>query len=626
MRYEYRLHQAQELRSLGCPVVVDAMRRLSTVVLVAVWPGVVIAQARPPQEFQVMPAVSPIVLDGRLRDKFYVGCRAADPDMPALRANLADRDVPRNDDTIGFMIDTFNDGRRAFQFRVNARGVQMDAFNSDVDDSEDWSWDAIWDAKAQIAGSSYTVEVAVPFSSLRFPRMPGTQTWGFMAMRDWPRSSRIRMRSSYVDRNRTCLVCQLDKLSGFTAITPGRNLEFDPTLTVARSDARQTADHAGPLVAGSVEPRAGLSARWSLTPNVVLSGTANPDFYQVEADAAQLNVNDRFQLFFPERRPFFLEGSDFFATPFSAVFTRTIADPDFGLKLTGKEGPHAFGVFAARDSITGILIPGFEGSSFKGIDRSHVASVLRYRRDLGASGSTIGVLYAGRDGDRYSNHVGGVDGLARFSPADSVRVQWIGSRTQYPEALAGESGQRVRPFSGHAFSYRGQTDYNFRQNFGADIRPSGAFSLYANASIGGAVDFANARKADQLRFTFGGSYNLFGRVDGEIDHTTQALDVVGGRLLTARLTQGQVVYHLGLRTFVRAILQFTDITRDPSLYSFPIAPETRRVFSQYLFSYKLNPQTVVLVGYSDNASGTQTVDLTRTDRTLFMKIGYAWVR
>ena len=226
------------------------MTRFLIVVLTALGPGALWAQPRAPQEFQVTLAGSPIVLDGRLdepawqqavpiplkyeyfpgdntpaavetlcfvtydRDKLYVGCRAADPDMSALRANLADRDVPRNDDTIGFMIDTFNDGRRAFQFRVNPRGVQMDAFNSDVDDSEDWSWDAIWDAKAQIGENGYTVEIAVPFSSLRFPRVSGVQTWGFMAMRDWPRSTRLRMRSSYVDRNRTCLVCQIRQVVG----------------------------------------------------------------------------------------------------------------------------------------------------------------------------------------------------------------------------------------------------------------------------------------------------------------------------------------------------------------------------------------------------------------------------
>jgi hypothetical protein len=174
--------------------------------------------------------------------------------------------------------------------------------------------------------------------------------------------------------------------------------------------------------------------------------------------------------------------------------------------------------------------------------------------------------------------------------------------------------------------YLGETYDNFRQQFGADIRPSGMFSLYYNSTVGGAVDFANARKADQVRLSSGGSYDLFGRVKGSVDFTYQSLDVAGGRLFTARLTQGQVVYHLNLRTFVRAILQYTDITRDPTLYVSRAAPETRRLFSQYLFSYKINPQTVFLVGYSDNASGTEMVDLTRTDRTFFTKVGYAWVR
>ena len=84
--------------------------------------------------------------------------------------------------------------------------------------------------------------------------------------------------------------------------------------------------------------------------------------------------------------------------------------------------------------------------------------------------------------------------------------------------------------------------------------------------------------------------------------------------------------HVNLRTFVRAVLQYTDITRDPALYTFPTPAQTRRLFSQYLFSYKLNPQTVFRMGYSGNASGTQAIDLTRTDRTFFMKIGYTWVR
>ena len=149
--------------------------------------------------------------------------------MSALRANLADRDVPRNDDTIGFMIDTFNDGRRAFQFRVNPRGVQMDAFNSDVDDSEDWSWDAIWDAKVQLGDDGYTVEIARAVQLASVSEGLGRADVGLHGDARLAAIDGYRMRSTFVDRNRTCLVCQFDKLSGFTAITPGRNLEFDPT-------------------------------------------------------------------------------------------------------------------------------------------------------------------------------------------------------------------------------------------------------------------------------------------------------------------------------------------------------------------------------------------------------------
>ena len=100
-----------------------------------------------------------------------------------------------------------------------------------------------------------------------------------------------------------------------------------------------------------------------MSPNILLNATINPDFSQVEADSAQLNVNERFALFFPEKRPFFLEGADFFGTPLFAFFTRTIADPSSGVKLTGKQGRNAFGVLAAEDRITNLLFPSFETSA-----------------------------------------------------------------------------------------------------------------------------------------------------------------------------------------------------------------------------------------------------------------------
>lgn len=660
------------------------------------------------------------------REHLYVAFRATDPAPNEIRGHLADRDAPVEEDTVGFMLDTFNDGRRAFQFRVNARGVQMDAFNSDVDDIEDWSWDAIWDAKTHMGADGYTVEVSVPFSSLRFPKGSAVQTWGFMAMRDMPRSTRYRMRSAFTDRGRQCVVCQFDKLTGFTDIAPGRNLEFDPTATFARTDTRD-AFPSGAMTTGDRKPQAGLSARWSITPNIVAGGTVNPDFYQVEADAAQLSVNQRFELFFPEKRPFFLEGADIFATPIQAFFSRTVADPNWGVKLTGKQGRNTFGAFAAEDAITGIVIPGFEDSESANLTTRNLSTALRFRRDVGERGSSVGVLYTGREGDVYSNRLGSADALVRLTDADSLRVQGLFSRTQYPSDVARDFNQSAVPFTGATYgaeykhethnwswelshvglspgfradagfisqvgarqtraemqravwggparwfnqlqfgasaertedwhgrnvswgcdvqaeysgrwqmtveytpacnheSFGGRTYDNFRHNLQWSMRPSGAFSVEASATIGGAIDFANSRKADQVTLNGGIGFNVARGFEGSVSHTHQRLDVAGGTLFTARLTQARVMYHLNLRTYVRAILQYTDIDRAPALYRSAVAASSQQAFTQLLFSYKLNPQTVLLLGYSDNASGNPSYDLTRTDRTFFVKVGYALV-
>ncbi len=669
-------------------------------------------------------------------ERFYVAFRAKDPNPGDIRAHYADRDVAYLDDTVGFMIDTFNDRRRGYQFRVNPRGVQMDAINSDVGGSEDWSWDAIWDAEGRVTADGYIVEIAVPFSSLRFPAGQDIQTWGFMAARDWPRSMRRRMRTSYTARDQGCLVCQFDSLTGFQGITPGRNIEFDPTVTVARTDrVAPSAVHPGPLQAGDADFEAGLSAKWGITPNVTFSGTINPDFYQVEADAAQLDINTRFRLFFEEKRPFFLEGADFFSTPIAAVFTRSIVDPSWGAKLTGKEGRSAFGAFVARDDVTTMTFSGYEGSGFTSIDSPLTSMVGRYRHDI-AGTSAVGLLVASRDGDEYSNHVGGIDGLIRIGRSNSVRFQYLASQTQYPSDVAQAFDQPEDAFTGHAYAFnanrntrnwffgagtRGyspefradsgfvtQTDLrtmsanaarvftggahkwysrieaglgldrssdfsgdrvqwgmdvplvyagpmqseifynpssnheyfagrefdNFRHNFGAGIRPTGDFAIGINGTIGGAIDFAGARKADQVRLSPQATLNLFDRLALELNHTYQKLEVDAGRLFTANLTQARAVYHLNRRTFVRAILQFTDIDRNAATSPAGAMLQVRRLFSQYLFSFRINPQTVLLVGYSDNqlglpgagilTPGTRT-DLAQTDRTFFLKIGYAWV-
>jgi hypothetical protein len=657
----------------------------------------------------------------------YIGCRALDPRPAEIRAHLMDRDAIDTfvqDDHIGFMLDTFNDERRAFQFRVNPLGVQADAIFSEQDGIEDWSWDTIWESAGRVTAEGYVVEVALPFNQLRFPASAGSQTWGLEIFRSWPRNVRHRIRSHRTDRDKGCILCQEGKLSGLESLTAGRNLELDPTVTGHRTDTQSPPR--GGTGASDTAAEVGLTARWGATPNMIVSGAVNPDFSQVEADVAQLDINTRFALFYPEKRPFFLEGLDYFTTPEQAVFTRTVADPTGGLKLTGKQGPHAVGVFMTHDRINNLLLPSNAGSEFATDEGDVTGTVVRYRGDV-ASRSTAGFLFAGRESGPYHNRVFGPDVMLGFTPSDTVRLQYLRSDTAYPSAIVEEYGQPEGAFGGNTLTATydhysrywfwsaayTDRDADFRADSGfiprVDLRqanavlqrrfwggpkawfttfdvagvvsratdhsgdltdslaqlhvvyagplqsqgaasigretevfggvtydkttgegffqmkPSGAWSFGVNAGAGGAVDYTENRPADRvalapfLELKVGKPLNL------QFNHTLEQLSVDAGRLYTANLSQLRAVYHFNVRTFVRAIVQYTHVTRDPELYSAPTPSRTAQLFSQYLFSYKINPQTVLLAGYSDNYAGLDRVDLRQTSRTLFLKIGYAWL-
>jgi hypothetical protein len=660
-------------------------------------------------------------------ENLYIAFRAADPEPALIRARFADRDVPTDDDTVGFFIDPFHDGRRGFQFRINPLGVQMDAVNSDVEGSEDFSWDAIWESAGRVTAEGYEVEVALPFRQLRFPAAGGVQTWGFMATRDWPRSLRQRMRSVDTDPDRNCTICQLQELTGLQGMETGRNLEVTPTLTGNLSEERQGFPD-GRFESSGEDLEPGVSARWGVTPNVALNLAVNPDFSQVEADAAQLNVNTRFALFFPEKRSFFLEGADFFETQFPLVFTRTVADPVAGLKISGKQDAHAFGAFFARDRINNLILPGSQAAGLSSIDQDVTSGVLRYRRDL-QKGSTFGVLWTGREGEDYSNHVAGVDGVYRFDDSDVVRYQLVGSTTRYPETLASArpDPDDAGSFDGHALSvayhhgdrdwtwnvdyqelapelradsgfvdrvgvrtgaanverrfwgkpdgwysvlffslnadglreydgafnewggdvvlgfqgprqseviavlapnqehFQGTTYHNTRQSLYGSFQPTGGSTLSMEVRWGEDIDVVNNRQGEFVTLTPGLDLRLGRRLQGELDWIHQDFDVSGGRLFTVDLAQTRLFYHFNRRSFLRAILQYEWLERNPDLYDDPASVDrkTEDLLTQLLFSYRLNSQTVFLLGYSDNHAGVDRVDLTQTDRTVFLKIGYA---
>jgi len=652
--------------------------------------------------------------------QLYAAFRAADPNPSSIRARFSDRDRAFRDDFVGIVIDTFNDERRAFEFFVNPLGVQMDLIVDDVSGNEDPSWDTIWESAGKITAEGYVVELAIPYTSLRFQRGSGEQIWGLDIVRVYPRDHRYLIALSPRDRNVSCYLCQTAKIQGFEGATPGKNLDLSPTSTAIRTDEINDFPH-GNLQKGDPDFELGLTTRWGITPNLTLAGALNPDFSQVEADIAQLNINEQFALFFPEKRPFFLEGADFFETPLSAVYTRTAANPSWGVKLTGKEGKSAIGVFVARDELTNLLIPGSQSSSFEFIDEASTAGVLRYRRDVGGN-SALGGLLTARATDGYHNLAGGVDGLWRLKPTDTFRFQFLGSQTEYPQSISAADEQDDHAFFlsynhsprnwtarasyediGKDFradlGFMPQADFrkaiiggeyrwwgdrgdwysritvggdwdqteeqdgsliereiegvvtvggpmqsfflidvghrtrvfnavSFRQDFANlffEFQPIGNLYINTSANFADAIDFSATRPGQQLRITPEMRVTLGKHLRLDLRHEYRDLDLDAGKLFRANLSQMKLVYQFNVRAFVRAILQHTDISRNVDLYTSDVEPKSRHLFSQFLFSYKINPQTALYLGYSDNRAGLEEVSLTRTDRTFFFKIGYAWV-
>ena len=313
----------------------------------------------------VTPPVRTEVLLTYDQKNFYAAFRCYDPDPSAIRAHLRDRDTLGGDDWIALILDTFNDERRSFDFIVTAMGVQFDQI--ETQNNEDAGWDTIWDCSSQITEWGYTVEIAIPFSSLRFQRKDGPQIWGFDAVRRYPRDHPYHIGLFPRDRSNNCYMCQALKIKGFEGASPGRNIEINPTVIGARTDERPEFPE-GSLKKRDQEAEFGLTARWGMTPNLTLNLTANPDFSQVEADALQLDINQPFALFYPERRPFFTEGTDFFSALENMIYTRTIRDPSWGIMLTGKEGAHTIGAYMLRDEVTNLIFPGSQGSSSASLD------------------------------------------------------------------------------------------------------------------------------------------------------------------------------------------------------------------------------------------------------------------
>ena len=658
----------------------------------------------------------------------YFGFRAFDPDPDRIRARYSDRDEAWSDDWVGVAIDTFNDQRRAYELLSNPLGVQMDAINDDVLSNYDDSWNAIWDSAGRITGAGYEVEMKVPFSQLRFAGDDGQRkTWGFDAFRSYPRSDRHHIGLFPRDRGNNSYLSQTVKLIGLEEADPGSNLEIIPTLTATRVDARIDTPQSE-WQSGSVDPELGATVRWGMTPNMSLNGAVNPDFSQVEADVLQLSINEQFDLFYPETRPFFLEGADYFNTPINLVHTRVVLDPAFAAKITGKNGRNTYGLFSAQDEITTVVFPGAESSSSETFPTRTQDTAGRYRFDFGRN-STAGVTYTDRRADDgYSNQVASLDTTLRFSEADRITASVGGSRTRYSEEMVATAGVSGDTFSDTLLRVNyGHTERNwwvdathsdFGDGFRADLgylpqidfvenaltgariwwgeegdfhrrlawgglvaqrdRQAGGLlderietwvnlngprqsymsivlnmqnrvyeqaefddqqfahtvfeiqaaedlKLIFHQDYGDWIDFDNVRPATRTLVQPGLTWNGGRHFKLQVNHTYSALDVAGGRLFTVQAPDVRFIYQFNTRAFVRAILQYTDIERDPALYLDPVEPREQDLLTQFLFAYKVNPATAFYFGYADAHEGAEDLPLTQTTRSLFIKLGYAWM-
>ena len=657
---------------------------------------------------------------------FYIALKCFDPEPRKIRAPYVERDnVIGTDDNVAIFLDTRNDRRSAVELRVNPRGIQADAVFSDANFNEDFSPDFFYDSAARITDEGWQAELRVPFATLRYPEKD-TQEWGIRIWRNYPREFRYAFYSSPSPRGANCYVCHLAPLTGLVGLPTASNLLFVPYATAQHVAEAAPGD---PLGEGDPEAQIGLDVKWTPSADTALDLTLNPDFSQVEGDVAQIAVNQRFALFFPEKRPFFLEGVDLFDTPIQAVYTRTLTAPRGGARLTGKIGRSSYTALLAQDEGGGLVVlPGPESSDFAPQDFRSWVGLSRIRTNLGTS--FVGLVATGRAiEDGGHNAVVGPDFQWRGGK-DRITGQLLLSQSRTPERPELAREWDGRTLSGHGLEIewshdtRGlgwEVDY---RDFGDEFRNDQGFVPQVGYRAGAAgigynfwpegllrqvrpffvAEYAMDREGDLLQrrlvpgVFFAGRRNLAvelamnleraltadrtlprrylsyfiqldpsrhlprislqGAVGEEIDvenvrtgtgvsvsasatvrpdpHLTlelvsslRRLDVEAParadaeRLFTAQVQRLKATCNLDARAFVRVIGQYVTTRRDPTLFLAGVPRRDAEFSGSALFSYRLNWQTALFVGYGDERALDERETLRRTQRSFFFKLSYA---
>ncbi len=370
------------------------------------------------------PTEKTVAYIGYDKKNIYFAFRCYDSDPKKIRATITNRDNIIDDDWIAIFIDTFNEKRRAFSFFINPRGVQMDLMRIEEggNDNMDASWDTVFHSDGKIDEEGYTVEMAIPFKSIRFPDRE-KKVWGVMLGRTIARKGEIVFWPP-VSKSIPGLLTQEGEIVIQGEVEKGKNFELMPIFTSLKNKDEKA----------DLQP--GMNFKWGISSDLTLDLTLNPDFSHIEADAPQIDINQRFALYYSEKRPFFLEGMEIFRFPeIDMVYTRRIIDPAGGAKLTGKVGRFTYGLISAYDtSPTESLWEVHNGGESR--DDNALFNILRIKTDVFKE-SYLGFCLADKEIDGSYNRVLGVDGQFRFKDKFFFSFQAIGSKTKFDDQETG---------------------------------------------------------------------------------------------------------------------------------------------------------------------------------------------
>jgi hypothetical protein len=367
-------------------------------------------------------------------------------DDPAkVRANMTKREAIMGDDVVGLLLDTYHDGRRAYEFLANPLGIQLDGVATEGQD-DDYSYDALWHSDGRLTADGYVVVMKIPFKSLRFSNA-AAQTWGVAVARNVPRANEMSF-WPYITRRISGFGQQMATLEGLQGISPGRNLQAIPYGNFAT--ARVLDDDGVRRTENST--RVGLDAKAVVKDAFTTDLTVNPDFSQVESDEPQVTVNQRYEVYFPEKRPFFIENAGYFESPQNLFFSRRIADPGVGARLTGKASGWAFGVLGVNDDEPGREVEADDPRS----GQTAGIGVFRAQREF-ARQSYIGGIFTDVEFGASANRVYGADGRWKFTDNWTVTGQWVGSHTidETGDSASGTSWVAEVSREGRGFDYMG---------------------------------------------------------------------------------------------------------------------------------------------------------------------------